>query len=365
MHTILSEEELRDSFKKLTIEANKVMEANDDVEAQYIAEAKLVADVPVLNEQQKAEIGKTVSECEMKLKELKDLIQETLWTNFGEEELSMVVKAAEDETERVSYIGPSGKKEVFDFKLDHLERLVKTAKGLQKAPFVEQKDFQCRMRLLEQTLLKLISRKADFIKAKAKEDSERVTAAYICYPTPAIKLKPTSLPKFTGIRHDYHRWRRDWEALQRQGEPTGSKEVKKFQLLDSLDERMTRDLRLMSYNTADDIFSVSEDRFGSQAVIAIERVEELQRLPAVRGHQPKRIVELIQAVEKALQDLSDLGDTGAMRNPIVTRSIKSKLPDVLKKEWLLYAAEKSTAVVPEERFDSLLAFLKSQESIYD
>ncbi|RXN30024.1 gag-pol fusion poly [Labeo rohita] len=371
MHTILSEEELRDSLKKLTIEANKVMEANDEVEAQYVAEAKLDADGSVLSEQQKAEIEKTASECEMKLKELKDLIQETLWTNFGEEELSMAVKAAEDEIECVSSIVPSGNKEVFDFMLDHLERLVKMAKAFCTqwkcwAPSVEQKDFQCRIRKLEQAFLKLVSRKADFIRAKAKEDSERlVTAASVCYPTPAIKLKPTSLPKFTGIRRDFRRWRRDWEALQRQGEPTGSKEVKKFQLLDSLDDRITRDLRLMSYNTADDIFLVLENRFGSQAAVAIEIVEELQRLPAVRGHQPKRIVELIQAVEKAHQDLSDLGDTGAMKNPLVTKSIESKLPDGLKKEWLLYAAKKSTAVVPEEHFDSLLAFLKSQESIYE
>lgn len=61
-------------------------------------------------------------------------------------------------------------------------------------------------------------------------------------------------------------------------EPTGSKEVKKFQLLDSLDEKIMRDFRLMTYNTADDIFWVLENRFGSQTVIAIEIVEELQRL---------------------------------------------------------------------------------------
>lgn len=41
MHAILPEEELRDSFKKLTIEANKVMEENYDLEAKCIAEAKL------------------------------------------------------------------------------------------------------------------------------------------------------------------------------------------------------------------------------------------------------------------------------------------------------------------------------------
>lgn len=120
----------------------------------------------------------------------------------------------------------------------------------------------------------------------------------------------------------------------------------------------------MTYNTADDIFRVLENRFGSQTAIAIEIVEELQRLPAAKCHQPKKITELIQAVEKALEDLSDLGDTGALRNPLVTKAIESKLPDALKKEWLLYAAERSSTD-PEKRFDYLLAFLKSQESIYE
>ncbi|KAJ8278530.1 hypothetical protein GJAV_G00088610 [Gymnothorax javanicus] len=373
MHAIMPEEELRDGFKKLIVEANKVMEANDDVEAQYLAEAELDADpgeVPRLSEQQKADIGKTASECEMKLKELKDLIQKTLWANFGEEELMMAVKAAEEKVKSVISFELGGNKEAFDFMFDYMERLVKRAKELYTqwkcwAPPVEQKDFQLRVRELEQFIPKLMSKKAEFIQAKAKEDAERVvSAASISCPASAIRLKPTSLPKFTGIRRDFHRWKRDWEALQRQGEPIGSKEVKKFQLLDSLDEKMMRDLRLMTYNTADDIFRVLENRFGSQTAIAIEIVEEHQRLPAVKSHQPRKIVELIQAVEKALEDLSDLGDTGALKNPLVTKSVESKLPDALKKEWLLYAAERFSSE-PEKRFDSLLAFLKSQESIYE
>ena len=127
---------------------------------------------------------------------------------------------------------------------------------------------------------------------------------------PSIRLKPTALPRFSGNKRDFHRWRKDWEALQRQGEPTGSREVKKFQLFDSLDERITRDLRLTTYNTAEDVFPVLGNRYGNQTTIAIEIVEELQKMPAVRSHQPRKIVELIQAVEKALQDLSDLGDRG-------------------------------------------------------
>lgn len=103
------------------------------------------------------------------------------------------------------------------------------------------------MRGLEKIIPELMSRRAEFIQAKAKEDAQRVVnPASISYPTSAIRLKPISLPKFIGIKRDCYLWKRDWEALHRRVEPTGSKEVKKFQLLDSLDEKIMRDFRLMT-----------------------------------------------------------------------------------------------------------------------
>ncbi|GAA6082857.1 uncharacterized protein LOC124401004 [Tachysurus ichikawai] len=73
---------------------------------------------------------------------------------------------------------------------------------------------------------------------------------------PVVRIKPTSLPTFTGIRRDFYRWKRDWESLQKQGEPTESAEVKKIQLVDSIDEKIAKELRLSSYNSAADIFRV-------------------------------------------------------------------------------------------------------------
>jgi len=54
------------------------------------------------------------------------------------------------------------------------------------------------------------------------------------------------------------------------------------------------------------------------------QLKDFQKIPAIRGNQPRKIVELIQAVEKALGDLSDLGNTGAIKNPLVTKSIIRK-----------------------------------------
>ena len=374
-HKEMSEEELRDSFNKLAAEAEKVMEVNDEVEAGLIAEleAELGSEnVVVLTKQQKADLAKTTNECESKLKEVKSLIQDALWSGFGVAELCTALQAAEAECEQVAAIEPSANQEAYDFMLSHVQELVKTLKEVygrwkRWVPPDEQENIRKNVMNLELHVPRLVSRKADFIQMKEKEDAQRLLtmASNPSYPTPTIKLKPTALPKFTGHKRDFHRWKKDWEALQAQGEPTGSKEVKKIQLLDSLEDKITRDLRLTTYNTADDIFRVLENRYGNQVSIAIEIVEELQKMQSVKSYQPRKIVELIQTVEKALHDLNDLGNTGAIKNPLVTKSIESKLPENLKKEWLVYAADVRNAVAPDDRFDSLLAFLKKQESIYE
>lgn len=71
----------------------------------------------------------------MKLKEVKSLIQKAFWVNFGNGEVSTVLQAAEAECERVVAVPPNGNHEAYDFMLNHLQGLIKTAKevhGLQR-----------------------------------------------------------------------------------------------------------------------------------------------------------------------------------------------------------------------------------------
>lgn len=70
-------------------------------------------------------------------------------------------------------------------------------------------------------------------------------------------------------------------------------------------------------------------------------------------------------MEKALYDLNELGSADAIKNPLVTNSIESKLPETLKKDWPTYAADDGNTVNHQTRFDKLITFLRSQESIYE
>lgn len=366
----MSKEELEENYKKLTLESSKVMEANEDVEAAYMAECKATA-AEELSNLQKADIEKTEKECEQKLKEAKLLIRETMWATYGEKELSLALQVAENECKNVSSIGPDTTLEAYEFMLTHLEKLIQKAKEANQnwnrwAPPAEEKDFNYRVRELEVCLPRLISQKAVFIEAASKKDTrEEKALVYSLPPAAAIKLKATALPKFCGSKRDYYRWRKEWEALQKQGEPSGSKEVKKFQLLDSVDEKVAKDLRLSSYNSSDEIFRVLDNRFGNKATIALEIIEELQAIPPVRNGQPRRIIELIQTLEKALSDLNELGNVDAIKNPLVTKSIESKLPETLKKDWLTYNATEKDNTSHQNYFDKLMVFLRSQESIYE
>lgn len=205
-------------------------------------------------------------EYEKKLEELKDLIQSTLWASDGEDELTLAVQMAEMEVDRLMTVEINENKEAFNYMIEHLRGLVKTAKKSQIkwkcwAPPAEQKEFHERIRKLELILPKLTLRKADFTQEKVRKDSERVLGGSVVYHSaPVIKLKPASLPKFTGVRREFYRWKRDWEALQAQGEPSGSMEIKKFQLIDSIDVKITKELRLSSYNTADDMSCPGENQ---------------------------------------------------------------------------------------------------------
>lgn len=198
-HEEMDEEELRENFQKLTLESSRVLKANDEVELAYLAECKAAA-AEELSNPQKADIEKTEKECQKMTDEVKSLIRDTLWATYGAKELSLALQIAEDECENFSYTQPDTTLEEYEFMLTHLKDLVSSAKEVHHnwkrwAPPGKKGDFECRLRRLQFLVPKFVSRKAGLIKAAS--------------------IKTT-------------------QALQKQGEPIGSKEVKKFQLLDSL-----------------------------------------------------------------------------------------------------------------------------------
>ncbi|KAM9764604.1 uncharacterized protein ACNS7B_019486 [Menidia menidia] len=369
------EEELREEFNKLSVCLRNIFEANDEYRIGLLAEA--TKEEVGLGEQLESDIEKTVDEAETKFKEVRGIIQKNLWSRYGQEEVTAAILVAERSAEVAGNL-PVQSIHLEGYKV-HLSLLEKRMKEVIKAmskwerwiPGLEKRDLDGRTRDLKEISSRLELRSAEFATARrfaeeasAAQPANVVTGGPI-QATPTVRIKPTALPTFSGNKRDYHRWRKDWESLQRQGEPSGSAEVKKIQLLSSVEDEIMRDLRLSNYNTADEIFRVMENRYGNKSTIVIEILEELERMAPVKGNQPRKVIDVIQTVEKALADLTELGNSGAIRNPLVIKTIESKLPDFVKRDWLIFMLEPSNDVTPDNHFDMLLKFLKKQEGVLE
>lgn len=331
--------------------------------------------------QQETDIKKTASECDLKFNEVERIVRNNLWSRYGLHEVTGAISAAEKTCDRVASLAiDSSEYKNYEVQLDFLAKLVKEAlRALSSwekwTPYDERKVLEGRVRRLKEDSNVLEARKGEFARAwRVAEDALVSNPSIITMPnttpliaqaTPVVRFRPASLPVFDGNKRNFYRWRKDWEKLQQQGEPSGSVEVKKIQLLDSIDVRIVKDLRLSSYNTAVDIFRVLQNRYGNNYAITMEIVEELERITVMRGNQPRKVIELVQTVEKALVDLTDLGDTGVIKNPLVVKSIESKLTEFLKRDWLALVTAPGSEVTSENHFDKLLEFLKKEEGIFE
>ena len=170
-HEDMAEEDLKEALSKLTMAAEKVLGVNEDLEAKLLAdiEAGLEAgEEAMLSEQQKADLTKTSSDCETKLKTIKNLVQDTLWSSHGALEVLTALQVAESACRNTTAVDLSNKQEAYEFMLTHLQTLARSAKEAHNRwkkwiPSGQKKDLQDRLQELELTVPKLILRKADFI----------------------------------------------------------------------------------------------------------------------------------------------------------------------------------------------------------
>lgn len=365
----MTETELREEFRKLSSEARNVSDANEEYRLGLLEDIEAnTADgeEPELNKQQEADLEKTINDCETRLDEVRRIVQTNLWSRYGENLIKTGIQEAGNVCEDVAAIPVSGvNRDGYEMQLTFMKKLIQEATNSQAAwelwiPEVEKAMVEGKIKDLKVFSNKLEARGADFVTAQRIAEEEKSAAAAetmatttsTTQATPTVRIKPTSLPKFNGCKRSWKRWKKDWESLQRQGEPTGSVEVKKMQLLDSVEDKISRDLHLSTYSTAEDMFRVLENRYGNKSTIALEIIEELEKIPAMRTTQPRKVIDLIQTVEKALADLTELGNTGAIKNPLAIKSIESKLPDAVKKDWLVFMVNPSNGVTPDNHFES-------------
>ena len=319
--------ELKEEVAKFADRFTSLLDANEDFRIGLEAELKKDDPEGELEKQQEDEIQATIKEAEGKMEEIKDIVQTNLWGRYGKTELKAAIAEAEDAINRAGNVAvESNNMEGYDVHLTLLNETMSTtihtmAVWEKWIPPQVKDGMDDGLKQLKAAHYKLKLRKAE---STSRRLADQGTSGRPGQPTPPIvRIKPTSLPVFYGSKRDFHRWKKDWENLQKQGEPTGSPEVRKIQLLESVSESSAKELRLSTYTTATDIFRVLENRYGNKSTITVEILEALDKMPQVKGNQPRRVIDLIQAVERALADLTELGNSGAISNPLVIKSIES------------------------------------------
>ncbi|XP_048836046.1 uncharacterized protein LOC125711305 [Brienomyrus brachyistius] len=362
--------ELKEEFGKLSDRFRSVLDSNEDYRIGLEADVKAADNEAELDKQQETDIKTTIKDAEIKMEEVRDIVQTNMWGRYGKNELRTSILEAEeaiDEADRVQV--RSDNLEGYEVHLTLLEEKINAAISAMSEwerwiPESSKDELAGRLKELRATHNRLQLRKAEFAISRRLAD-QGTSGKPVQPPPPVVKIKPTTLPVFQGSKREFHRWRKDWESLQRQGEPTGSPEVLKIQLLESVSETIAKELRLSTYTTAADMFRVLDNRYGNKSTITVEILEELDNMPPVKGNQPRKVIDLIQSVEKALADLTELGNVGAMKNPLVIKSIESKLPDFIKRDWLMFLVNPENNVTADTHFDMLLKFLKNQEEILE
>lgn len=92
---------MKEVFGKIALAADKVIDANDELEAA-LAEAWDEEGDSTLRDEQCKDIEGTVKGCKKRLDKVQNIIQKTIWNNFGHPELVTCLELAEAEGERLS-----------------------------------------------------------------------------------------------------------------------------------------------------------------------------------------------------------------------------------------------------------------------
>ncbi|XP_077457750.1 uncharacterized protein LOC144074933 [Stigmatopora argus] len=373
----LEKSKLLKEYDMLYAHARKVNCTNSNYELGLLAELGAdEEDREVTLEMQQLKLEKTREDCKTKLTEVRGTVQSNLWDRYGRAELSIAIQEAESYSERALETPVSAAyKDAYELQVCDAKRSINeftTALRQWEKWIPEEAKATLDRRLGNLRKQKVIfdERKAEHLVVLRSEGEGMREGTLQTKPAaqpalqPILKIKATSLPKFYGSKRDFHPWKKAWESLQKQGEPTGSTEDRRLQLLESVDGRICRDLRLSTYQTAEDIFRMLENRFGNKTKIAMEIVRDLDKIPILTSDQPRKVMDMIRTIEKALNDLIAL-NTEAIKNPLVINSIESKLPDAIMRHWLIFMTNPANGVTSDNHFDNLLRYLKDQEEVLE
>jgi len=168
----------------------------------------------------------------------------------------------------------------------------------------------------------------------------------------AFRSKKLEFPKFNGSIRQYNTFKRDFqEIVEKPG--NFSKEQMSHILRN---ESLQNEAKSHCHNIYDlkELWERLDDLYNDKGQVVELITKQLTGFGKIRDEEYSKLIELINVVEKAHLDLSALGSTNVMSNPMTVRLIEAKCPDWVQKS---YASFKDDDIEEDREFEVLLNFL--------
>ena len=172
-----------------------------------------------------------------------------------------------------------------------------------------------------------------------------------------IKLDKAENLKFSGESRDFAEFKRDFNEIvvpHRAAYEVG------VRLRQAVPEKHRHLISNIPLHEPENMMDILENKFGTPRQVVMNVVADLEKLKIV--DDDKNFVAFVEKIEKAKRDLDAVNQVNQMSNESIIANIESKLPGIVKKDWIdIVFKEGLNKKSADEKFTSLMKHLSDNK----
>ena len=172
-----------------------------------------------------------------------------------------------------------------------------------------------------------------------------------------IKLDKAENLKFSGQSRDFAEFKRDFNEIvvpHRAAYEVG------VRLRQAVPEKHRHLISNIPLHEPEKMMDILENKFGTPRQVVMNVVADLEKLKIV--DDDKNFVTFVEKIEKAKRDLDAVNQVNQMSNESIIANIESKLPGIVKKDWIdIVFKEGLNKKSADEKFTSLMKHLSDNK----
>ena len=178
-----------------------------------------------------------------------------------------------------------------------------------------------------------------------------------------MRMERMKAPVFSGDIRDFARFKGDFEnmVMESYNDETHQVYVMKKECLKGEALDLVRNLA-----TLEAIWERLTEKYGDSIEIVESIIKDIEGVTISGSNQDRGVIELIEKLERGIQDLTFIGKRNEIANLYTVKLIEKKLPKRVLSKWyekVQRDEDNRNYVVPPDKFVSMLAFLKTERKI--